>query len=52
MADTEVAPQVNYFPYSAVGPESDFEANFVLETLNEWLEACTLLQQEVQWNFY
>merc|ERR1719391_695605 len=49
MADTEVAPQVNYFSYSHstdVGPESDFEANFVLETMNEWLETCWLLEVE------
>ena len=49
MADTEVAPQVNYFALqqsstSVVGPESDFEANLVLQTMAEWLEATLLLE--------
>merc|ERR1711973_427979 len=48
MADVEVAPQVNYFPslHCTVGPESDFEANFVLQTMNEWLETCFLIEAE------
>ena len=44
MADTEVAPQVNYLRGCSVGPESDFEANFVLQTMAEWLEATLLLE--------
>ena len=60
MADTEVAPQVKYFPHSSssVGPESDFEFNFVLRTMQEWvsmqsLEVSTLFfcKQGVSW-FY
>ena len=47
MADTVVAPQVNYLIDPTIpGPESDFEANFVLQTLQEWLEEIIL--QEVQ----
>ncbi len=42
MADTIVAPQVYYFDTSyrlpPPGPESQFEANIVLQTLHEWQE--------------
>merc|ERR1719381_211894 len=46
MADTEAAPQVNYYipaTTATVGPESDFEANFVRQTMAEWLEAYAIL---------
>ena len=50
MADTIVAPQVNYFTSSSSsssydhdhlsclcpGPESEFEANITLQTLHDW----------------
>ncbi len=46
MADTIVAPQVNYFTSSSCsydhlsclcpGPESEFEANITLQTLHDW----------------
>ena len=34
-------------PLSSAGPETDFESNFVLATLQEWLEANYTSLQEV-----
>ena len=55
MADTVVAPQVDYFTglHSTIpGPESDFESNFVLQTLNEWLEAYALQEVRKRVSFF
>ena len=55
MADTEAAPQVNYYipaTTATVGPESDFEANFVRQTMAEWLEAYAILLEVYNMIFF